>query len=160
MLPITSVSLQTATIVSNQWLQLWLCPGLCPRRTKYHHFRLEHHGQPDDFSPSGQAWSCSGSNMHWRSSNKCWSCNNSIHHSKSAIVSSEYQMYTQCPFWRSPNSTKNIPQEKNSQRCHRDKSKSASADSHCCRLHTHLDSVWFCPLQCNTSKEHPYTNPF
>jgi hypothetical protein len=33
------------------------------------------------------------------------------HHSKSAIVSSEYQMYTQRPFGCSPNLTKNIPQE-------------------------------------------------
>ncbi len=99
-LPITSVSLQIAMIVWHQWLQLWQCPS----PTKYHHFQSEHHSQPEhNFSPSGQAWSCSGSNMHWRSSHKSGCCDNSIHHSKSAIVSLEYQTFTQPPFWRSPN---------------------------------------------------------
>ena len=124
------VSLSKLHRASHQWLQLQLC---C-HPTKYHLFQSEHHGLPEhNSSPSVQAWGYECSNMHWRPSHKSWYHNNAIHHSKPAIVSSKYQTYTQRPFVRSPNSSRSILQEMNSQHRHRDKSTWNSECSCCCQ---------------------------
>ena len=155
-LPTMSVSSQTALIASHQWLQLHMC---C-HPTKYHLFQSEHHGLTEhNSSPSGQAWSYACSNMHWRPSHKSRYHDNAIHHPKPVIISSKYQTYIQRPFIRSPNWSRSILHEMNSQHRHRDKLTWAREGSRCHRLNTHLAAP-LCHQQCNTSTWHLFTNPF
>ena len=137
---ITSVASVATVLPSNQ----------IPSVPSEHHYLPEHNS-----SPSGQAWSYACSNMHWRPYHKSWYHHNAIHHSKPAIVSSKYQTCIQRPFVHSPNLSRSILQEMNSQHRHRDKLTWASEGSRCHILNTHLNPAPLCHLQCNTSTGHP-----